>query len=87
MDQEVINAIEARAVATEKNIVASITPEIQKLRTEFSAQMVKIDAAYSKDAHQFRDWINANPLRAARVIGSACLVVGAVIMYVVRPWL
>lgn len=87
MDQETINAIEARAVATEKNIVASITPEIQKLRTEFSAQMEKLDAAYSKDAHQFRDWINANPLPAARVIGSACVAFGAAIMYVVRPWL
>ena len=80
MDQETINAIETRAVATEQKIATDMKAGFDAFQTQFSA-------TYNKDAHKFRDWINANPLPAARVIGSACLVFGAAIMYAVLKWL
>ncbi len=38
-------------------------------------------AQYDAEAHQFREWIKANPLPAARVIGTVALIVGILVGY------
>lgn len=74
MEQEVINAIETRAVATEQKIANDMKAGFDSFQTQFSA-------TYNKDAHKFRDWINANPLKAAREIAVVDLALGAVMCY------
>lgn len=76
MDQEITNAIETRAAITEQKIAVEMKAGFETFQAQFSA-------TYNKDAHKFRDWVTANPLPAARVVGSVCLIVGAAIMYVV----
>lgn len=57
--------------------MSAFTPEQQ---AEIDAAVAKVkadlDAKYSKGARRFRDWIVANPLPAARVIGFVCTVSG-----------
>ena len=60
--------------------MSAFTPEQQ---AEIDAAVAKVraelDAEYSKRAHRFRAWIEANPLPAARWIGSVGLGVGVAI--------
>jgi hypothetical protein len=49
-----------------------------EIERQVKAAAAEIDAKYTAKAHQFRDWINAHPVAAARVIGTACLLLGFV---------
>lgn len=52
--------------------------QIAEIDRRVKAATAELDAKYAAKAHQFRDWINAHPLAAARVIGTACVVIGFV---------
>ena len=47
-----------------------------EIERQVKAATEALDAKYAAKAGAFRAWINAHPLTAARVIGSACLLAG-----------
>ncbi len=59
-----------------------LTDEQKRYLDERFKQMEKdLDAKYAAKARDFRAWIVANPLPAARVIGVVCLAAGAMAGY------
>lgn len=58
---------------------AELEARLAKLETKVET----LDAKYTEKAKGFREWIVANPLKAARVIGTVCVLVG----YAAGRWL
>lgn len=68
--------------------MSAFTPEQQaEIDAAVARMKTELDAKYSKGAHAFRDWITAKPLPAARVIGTACLLIGIVAGWKAAPLL
>jgi hypothetical protein len=68
--------------------MSAFTPEQQaEIDAAVARMKTELDAEYSKRAHRFRAWIIANPLPAARWIGSVVLFVGIAIGWKASPLL
>lgn len=79
MDQETINAIEARAIETEKRLAANIKTEVATLGAQF-------DVARATWGKKLRALIETYPRRAADVCFGLGFILGATIIPAVRSW-